>query len=271
MSRTRAWCFTANNWTESDLQLAHDLFHKHNANYVVCGQEVGDQGTPHLQGYVHFKNVRNLEGLKNIHASWHWESAKGNAEQNFTYCSKESNFFEEGKRPMSQKDKGEIGKRHLEERWAAAKEGRFEELPPENIKIYEYIQERELSKNIPQWVPHDSTWVWGKSGTGKSRWARETYPGAYIKAPNKWWDGYKYEDTVIIEDLDKPTIDKENFQQYLKLWTDHYPFQAESKGSMRKIRPARIIVTSQYPIDQIIIDPETLTAIQRRFVNIKNT
>jgi len=43
--------------------------------------------------------------------------------------------------------------------------------------------------------PFESTevrgeWHWGLSGAGKSHFARTTYPDAYIKQQNKWFDGY---------------------------------------------------------------------------------
>jgi hypothetical protein len=51
----------------------------------------------------------------------------------------------------------------------------------------------------------------------------------------------------------------------LKEWSDHYPFQAEVKGSSMVIRPKIFVVTSQYKIEDIFTDPETVSALQRRF------
>lgn len=102
---------------------------------------------------------------------------------------------------------------------------------------------------------------WGYTGTGKSRQARERYPDAYIKDANMWWCNYTGQETVIIEDLGPKLVGA----QRMKLWTDHYPFTCEAKGSSLFIRPKRIIVTSNYSIREIYEDPRDYEPLERRF------
>lgn len=86
--RSRKWVFTLNNWSNDELEhLKRCLTLKH-ANFII-GQEIGEQGTPHLQGYMEFINPVYFSSLKSINDRMHLEKARGNKQQNIEYCSKD--------------------------------------------------------------------------------------------------------------------------------------------------------------------------------------
>ena len=94
------WCFTSNN-PESEPR-----FQKSIMKYLVFGREVGESGTPHLQGYVQLLQRKRLSFLRNnMGGSFHWESAKGNCSQNQEYCKKDGNFQEFGEARLSANEK----------------------------------------------------------------------------------------------------------------------------------------------------------------------
>jgi len=85
ISASKCWCFTVNNWTQEQKSELSRIFRGHR---WIMAEEVGAQGTPHLQGFVKFgKAVRPLEHVKV--KGVHWIKAKGNVDQNVTYCSKD--------------------------------------------------------------------------------------------------------------------------------------------------------------------------------------
>lgn len=80
----------------------------------------------------------------------------------------------------------------------------------------------------------DNYWIWGPSGAGKSSGARVRWPDLYNKPLNKWWCDYQGEPTVLLEDISR---DRLLMSTHLKIWGDHYPFTAETKGGATTIRP----------------------------------
>ena len=55
--------------------------------------------------------------------------------------------------------------------------------------------------------------------------------------------------TVILDDLHP----KWSLKEELKNWADKFPFPAEYKGGVMIIRPARIVITSNYRPEQVSI------------------
>lgn len=88
--RNRRWCFTLNNWTEDEKSQL--IMYFQGASYIIGDEICPSTKTPHLQGYVEFKNQKCFSALKKINPRISWRHAKGNKEQNITYCSKETNY-----------------------------------------------------------------------------------------------------------------------------------------------------------------------------------
>ena len=88
ISPAKRWCFTLNNWTEDELSSISSKF-RVLCSICLIGSEVGDEGTPHLQGYVEFLTKcrpKSHELTERIH----WEKCKGTRDDNVRYCSKDS-------------------------------------------------------------------------------------------------------------------------------------------------------------------------------------
>jgi len=82
------WCFTLNNYTIDDISSVSSII-EGNCRFGIVGVEVGESGTPHLQGYLEFKSKRRPMSIFYYTRDIHWEIARGTKEQNIAYCSKD--------------------------------------------------------------------------------------------------------------------------------------------------------------------------------------
>lgn len=92
-NRHRAWCFVLNNCGDERTR-----FSSNKMKYLVYQLEAGEEKeTPHLQGYVCFKNPVSLKTCKDYLGGerYHVDVARGTAAQNKEYCTK-SNTRQEG-------------------------------------------------------------------------------------------------------------------------------------------------------------------------------
>lgn len=264
--RSRKFVFTYNNYpSELDNDEHLDAWLASlNGSYAVAGRErAPGTGTPHLQGFISFRNARTFSALRTLLPGCHVESANGSVEQCREYCTKDGNFRECGNAPKNP------GKREIQ-RWeharTLAKEGKFDEIPADIYVRYIGNLHRIHRENMAPVESLSSTcgvWLFGPTGSGKSRGAREAYPLIYPKPLNKWWDGYNSQEEVLIDDVDYGQVSW--IGNFLKIWCDHYPFIAEKKGGSVLIRPKKVIVTSQYRIEDLFIDGEMKSALLRRF------
>lgn len=89
VTKTRAWCYTLNNPTEEEKSGLRDL----DVPCHVCGEEVGDSGTPHLQGYIRFQHACRLAWWKMHFPRAHVEPRKGTEEQAAAYARKDGKIL----------------------------------------------------------------------------------------------------------------------------------------------------------------------------------
>ena len=243
------WCFTVNNFTEEDVVKIKALIES-DCKYGVFQREQGESGTPHLQGYLSLKERKRLAFLKeNVHATAHFEAAKGTAKQNREYCSKPggTDLYEFGEVSGGQGMRSDLGpvvaailgKRKLADV--------AEEFPIEYIKYYKGIEALQSRLDGRRDFKTDVYWFYGATGTGKSREAASLAGGAYYKmATNKWWDGYDGHEDVIIDDYRRDFC---TFGELLRLF-DRYPLTIETKGGTRPFLAKRIFITTpKNPID----------------------
>lgn len=259
--QNRRWCFTLNNYTPAEECGVQTWATACGARYVVYGRERGDNDTPHLQGFVVFRDMKRLTAMKALPGGsrMHFEVARGSNEQARDYCKKDGDVWEDGDMPQPS---GKTEQQRWKDAVASAKAGKIDDVP-EDIYVRYYRTLKEIRKDHMS-KPEDASdvtgvWIWGPAGTGKSHMARARYPGAYLKMQNKWWDGYQDEEYVILDDFDSKELG-----HHLKIWMDKYSFLAETKGGAVHIRPKKFVVTTNYEISAMGWDFEMQQAIARR-------
>jgi len=267
--RHRRFCFTWNNYPLDAEDQLRCFFERKAGEYLVVGREKGESGTPHLQGYICLKHGIAFTALKKHFPQIHLERAKGTPKQNQDYCTKDGDFFEVGEVP---EETGKSGGEASRETWrnilSAAESGNWDYLKREYPRVWTTMSEKLISKRVPRTTVIDgetqNEWWYGETGTGKSRLAWEKYGTiCYQKMLNKWWDGYDDQPVVIIEEWSPKN---EVTASALKIWADRYPFTAQIKGGvLQKIRPTKIIVISNYRLNDCFPDTRDGDPIARRF------
>lgn len=86
------WRFTVNNWSEEEKKMLIEAFSSNSSNKWIIGEEIGECGTPHLQGFVNFEDKIRFTAFKKICPRANLGVVKGTDEQNFTYCSKDGKY-----------------------------------------------------------------------------------------------------------------------------------------------------------------------------------
>lgn len=246
--QARRWFLTINNYSDEEIDIIKNM----ETVYTCIGkEEAPTTGTKHIHVIMCFSKPKWKSTIKGKLPRARVEKMMAKTvEQAREYLIKECKgnppYYESGEMPK------DINVAHtFKDYIEACKDGTvdkeslmycryerfFQRFLPEST--YEFLGDLE-TKNV---------FIFGKPRTGKSRlvrdFARARGLRIYNKLANKWWDGYRDHEIVLLEDLDPPTA--KMLVRHFKLWCDRYPFTAEFKGGSSTIEPKfYFIVTSNY-------------------------
>lgn len=263
MDKSRAWCFTLNNYEEKDV----DYFRQLVCNYIKFGKEIGESGTPHLQGFIIFKSQYRLSALKKLNPRVHWSLSNANyLEHNANYCSKDMNdVFEADYRQQGKRNDIVAMTNVIKEKGI---KGVIEEMPEMFIKFHNGIEKLYSRLQEPRMFKPEVIWIYGKTGVGKTKYIFDHHEDVWISNKNlQWWDGYENQEVVLIDDFRKDFC---TFHELLRI-LDRYPYDVAVKGGFRRLNSKFMYITSPYSPSETYENrtEEDINQLLRRITEIK--
>lgn len=280
MSKAIYFCFTVNNWTHPQLMKLRELTMLDNSpiSYISWAQEIGENGTPHLQGYMETsKRMTYSQLFKFIGFTFHLEKRKASsgeeAEDYFKHpenhdkppavgyeCYGTMSKVKKGQRSDLLKLKETIDSGASLQVVADSHFGEF-------LKYGKNIREYMRLKSSPRDFQPEVHVHWGDTGTGKTRKAFESHDSVWIHPGGPWFDGYEGHHSVIFDEYHGGYFSL----TYLLKLLDRYPMQVPIKGGFLNWRPQVIFLTAQtHPKDWYNEEKcsERIKALLRRITTI---
>jgi hypothetical protein len=248
-NRIRRFVFTLNNYTEAEFAAIKQFPCK----WMIVGKEVGEKGTPHLQGacvigkQIAFSRLKTTRGFERCHI----EKMNGTPSDSRRYCSKyDGHPFEKGSIPQPGKRNDIISVveklREGQTLESVIRTGDLEDIPAivRYAKGFQYISSV-LTPHRTE--PPVIVWLYGPTGIGKTRCVLELgislggEQGPWISSGSlRWFDGYWGQSVAIFDDL---RTKHAPFHFLLRL-LDRYPCSVEIKGATVKWVPHFIFITA---------------------------
>lgn len=232
---SRKWIFTLNNYNEADCACLQNL----EVQRIVVGKEVGENGTPHLQGFIVFKSNYRLSSLKKLLPRAHWTIPVGTPDACWNYCVKEDAWLMKDNRVgQGARTDWALARQQAEAGdWGAIDPSVLIRFPNGLLRVRELC----LRAAQPNWREVRVYLYWGDTGTGKTRRAVED--GAFIvnHGSTGWtFNGYDGEAAICLDEFygDMP------LRQLLRM-CDGYRYNGQLRGG--GVVPAlwtRVYITS---------------------------
>lgn len=251
--RYRNWCATINNYTREEFLYLSQPQENTRIKYMVFQQEVGKEGTPHLQCYLEMTNPASMRAVKKALGTDRVHLERRMAPSNITaieYCKKaESREPETEPVEWGEPCPNKPGKRNdIEHVRQMIKDGASRVDVIESganlaaLKYGEYIR--------PYVIPPRShnpvcVWIYGESGCGKSHLAYRIAGDAPCTMSDMQWPGTGYDghQTVVVNNFEEDKIECGRFNEFLDKW----PLWIAAKGKMKQLTARVYIITTVMP------------------------
>lgn len=255
--RSRGWCFT--NY-KTEMTYEHVV-----CDYIVVGDEIcPETKRRHHQGYLYSKarpTGKTVRGM--LHDDIHMEPAKGTADHNHIYSSKEKILYERGNRPQHGKRNDIVKVREILKNTGSMRAVVREVNSYQACRMGEIILKYDERKR--DFKP-TVRWFWGPTGSGKTKAAMEETKDPWVSARNlKWWEGYDAHPHVVIDDFRKDFC---TFHELLRI-LDRYEYRIENKGGSRQLLAELIIITSCYRPQDVYDTREDVAQLLRRIDEVR--
>lgn len=197
----------------------------------------------HWQGYVYFENPRAFGGVQTLLPGAHIEPRRGTHSEAVDYCTKLETRVADpvfrGTAP-AQGERKDLDAFADKIRAGASDRDLAAEYGSLVLRYPRGIDRLRLASNPDRRHKTRVIVLWGPTGCGKSRWAHDMFPEAYIKTPgNEWWDGYRGQAVIILDEF----YGQIKHEYMLKLM-DRYRLELEVKGGYTRISAQLLVITS---------------------------
>ena len=280
---SRNWLFTIfeneeeTHWpSDPEANFYFQLFKPEEMTFMLFQMEkCPSTGKLHLQGYLQMKKKSRMNRVKSfLPRGTHLENMRGTVQEAIAYCSKEETRiagpWNYGTRPTTQGQRSDLLQVCEEIKRGATKRKIAEEFPEMVIKYSRGIDNlRYAVSESPRWRTLQVWWVWGKTGTGKTRLAMDSVQKVedifIVHSDGTWWDGYDNQDTILFDDF-YGQIKCEKMLRYL----DGHPLQLPIKGSFVYARYTKVWITSNVHYSDIYknVPQDVKDAFERRITEI---
>ena len=252
--------------------------------WCMC-DEIGEQGTPHTHLYLYSPNAILFSTLQQRFMGAHIEAAKGSHRENRDYIRKEGRWLDDAKHETNLPET-------FEESGALPIERDMRELVSSEILsliqsgssnaeiLVQYpsamnrLQHVEAARQTlledrysNQWRDLEVTYLWGKTGVGKTRSIMEKYGYSRVYRVTNYdhpFDDYKGQDVILFEEF-RSSLPIQDMLKYLDGYPLMLPCRYNNKAACftKVYLVSNIPLSAQYPNVQVS-EPETYRAFCRR-------